>query len=319
MTDLDWRPAAPLDNLKRRAVIKAQARDWFAQRAIIEVDTSPLCLVPVSDPNIESVEVQFSAERGRRYLQTSPEHAMKRLLAAGAPDIYQMCTVFRDGEAGARHQPDFTLIEWYRHGYRLEDIVTDTVSLLTTLLDEAFPALPVRRQSFRQAFVDATGCDPVTGPLDDLIAAAGNSITTDGLDRDQLLDWMLISEVVPTFPATSLTVLHHYPASQAALARLCPNDNDVADRFEVFLGDLELANGFVELTSAEQQRRRFEADLERRTARGDDAHPLDEQLLAALECGLPACSGVAVGFDRVLMLALDEPDIRRVQAFPACP
>lgn len=314
-----WRPSAPLDNLVRRAAIKATVRDWFAKQSVMEVDTSPLCMAPVSDVHIASVQAQLSSERHCRYLHTSPEYPMKRLLAAGAPDIYQLCTVFRDGEAGARHQPDFTLIEWYRLGFGLRDIEDDTVALLATVLKGTNGDVPVTRRSYRNAFVAATGLDPITASFEQLTAVSAADLGPANLERDALLDWLMVSAVIPTFSQRTLTVIEHYPASQAALARLCPSDERLADRFEVFYGDMELANGYVELTDPNQQRQRFNADLRHRIAHAQPVSPLDEQFLAALEYGLPPCAGVAVGLDRLVMAAIGEPDIRRVQSFPAIP
>lgn len=319
MSRPEWQPSAPLANLTRRAAIKATVRAWFAKQTVTEVDTSPLCAAPVSDVHITSVQAQLAAERQCRYLHTSPEYPMKRLLAAGAPDIYQMCTVFRDDESGARHQPDFTLIEWYRLGFGLREIEADTVALLNTVLAGLDGDVPVARRSYRDAFIAATGLDPITASCEQLTAASTADKSPTNLKRDALLDWFMVSTVIPTFSPCTLTIIDHYPASQAALARLCPADDALADRFEIFYGDIELANGYVELTDSKQQRQRFNADLRHRVAHGQPVYPLDEQFLAALEYGLPPCAGVAVGLDRLVMAAIGESDIRRVQSFPARP
>jgi len=317
-----WRPRADWSVLALRARMLAAARQWFAARDIIEVDTPVLTPRGVTDPNIESVAAELASTPARRwFLHTSPEYAMKRLLAAGAPDIYQICHVFRDGEHGRYHQPEFALMEWYRHGQDLDAVVADTLSLLHTLLAPSLgePATVTRRH--RDAFLEAAGVDPLTAGDEAVIAAAaaaGGGETVS--DRDAALDFLMGTRVAPALaPAGTLAVLTHYPAAQAALAALDSADPRLALRFEVFLNGRELANGFVELTDADEQRERFAADRAARRARGRPDRLPDECLLAALAHGLPATAGVAVGFDRVVMAAAGSDDIRRVQAFPLIP
>ena len=314
-----WRPGAGWPVLALRARLLAAAREWFSAHAITEVDTPVLTPRGVTDPNIESVRAELAATPGRRwFLHTSPEYAMKRLLAAGAPDIYQICHVFRDGEHGRCHQPEFTLMEWYRHGQDLDAAVADTLSLLQTLLApcRGKPATVVRRH--RDAFLETTGIDPLTADDPAVVAAAAASGGGEAVsDRDAALDFLMGTRVAPALaPAGTLTALTHYPAAQAALAALDASDPRLALRFEVFLDGRELANGFVELTDAGEQRERFKADRAVRRARGRPDMCPDETLLAALAHGLPATAGVAVGFDRVLMAAAGSDDIRRVQSFP---
>ena len=295
----------------------ATARGFFSARDVLEVETPALSRAAVSDPHIESIKAMLGTGRAH-FLRTSPEFPMKRLLCAGWPDIFEIGKVFRDGEAGLRHQPEFTMVEWYRLGFGLRDIEQDTVEFLAALLDARHLGCPPEAIEYRDAFRRYAGVDAPTATIpalaeacraDERLAAAL------GERRDDWLDLILATRIAPQFPADRLTVLRHYPRSQAALARACPDDPAVADRFEVFLGELELANGFVELRDAREQAERFEADQARRREAGQPVRPQDERLLAALQHGLPACAGVAVGFDRLVMINEMTDDIRRVQTF----
>ncbi len=286
---------------------------------MLEVDVPALSRAAVSDPNIDSLEVAARvAGDDALYLGTSPEYPMKRLLAAGYPDIFSVARVFRDGELGRRHEPEFTLIEWYRRGYDLADMARETTELIAAVLDR--PALAAQCSSlcYRDAFEDAIGLDPHTAPVDALVAAAGTDEDLRqslGEDRDAWLDLLLCTRIAPGFPEDRLTVLTHYPASQAALARLDPEDPALALRFEVFLGKLELANGYVELADAGEQRERFLREQENRRSANRHVAPLDDRLLAALASGFPDCAGVAVGFERLHMLYEGANDIADVITF----
>jgi lysyl-tRNA synthetase class 2 len=243
---------------------------------------------------------------------------MKRLLCAGYPDIYQVCKVFREAEAGRRHSPEFTLVEWYRHGHSLRRMMEESAAFIAALIEPQRLAGPPRFIEYRDAFREYADLDPERSALALLAEAAGadrGMIDALGERRDAWLDLVLSICVVPRFAAGRMTVLYHYPASQAALARLCPADPAVADRFEIFYGDLELANGFVELRDAGEQLRRFESDQVARRQRGQQTRPPDRRLIAALESGLPDCAGVAVGFDRLLMINEMSEHIRQVQTF----
>jgi lysyl-tRNA synthetase class 2 len=313
---MNWRPSSPVKVAQRRARMLATARRFFADRNVLEVDTPALSRTTASDPQIRSFHVDVAGQ-GERFLQTSPESYMKRLLAAGYPDIYSICHVFRDGEIGRLHQPEFTMIEWYRLGFEFDAIIAETTSLIAELIER--PTLQdVRAFEYGDAFAEFAGVDPLMATIDELAEASGaddSLFASLGDDRDAWLDLLLSTKVAPRFPGDRLTVLRHYPASQAALARVCPRDPAAADRFEVFLGSLELANGFVELRDPAEQRRRIEADNAARRTTGTDTVPIDEALLAALDAGLPFCAGVAAGFDRLLMTALGCSDIRDVLAF----
>ena len=293
-----------------------RARRFFRARDVLEVATPALGCYPATDPNIDNVRI--AELRGATvYLQTSPESFMKRLLADGYPDIYGICRVFRGGEVGRLHQPEFTMVEWYRHGFGLDAMITETVAFVAGLLGQ--PALlDARTVEYGAAFRQFAGVDPLDAGIDELAdAAAADASLRDSLgnDREAWLDLLLSRRFAPGFDGDRITVLRHFPASQAALARTCPANDRLADRFEVFYGGIELANGFVELRDAAEQRRRMLADLEKRRASAREPLPVDAPLLAALESGLPECAGVAVGFERLLMIASGADDIRDVLTF----
>lgn len=314
-----WRPAAGMPALRLRARLLERTREFFRSRAVLEVETPLAVARGVTDVQIAAVQLQGDPPR---FLHTSPEYAMKRLLAAGAGDIYQVSKVFRAGERSALHNPEFTLVEWYRLGMSMAGIMEETAALAATLLREGWPcaAAPVEHLSYQQAFARELGIDPLTiedGALRQrcellgLSGAASPSIT-----RDDLLDFLVATQIGPRLGGTALTLLHHYPASQAALAQLDAADPRTALRFELYAGGVELANGYVELADAAEQSRRFAADRAQRLRRGLPDITPDENLLAALAHGLPPCAGVALGFDRVAMLAAGATGIDAVLAFP---
>lgn len=316
----DWRPLAPLAVLRERATALARAREFFAARGVLEVDTPLLVNAPVSDPHIHSAVVRLvapGARAPRLYLHTSPEYAMKRLLAAGSGDIYQICHVMRAGERGRLHNPEFTLIEWYRIGFSLDALMDEVEELVRLLLGTAGSARRRERLSYRDAFLRELGLD-VLGATSAELARAAAPLGFDGPpdDRDEVLELLMGALVGPRLGREALTFVHGYPASQAALARLDPDDRRLAKRFELYCEGLELANGFHELASASEQRERFARDRAERRRRALPAAPPDERLLAALASGLPDCAGVALGFDRTLMLATGATEIDGVLAFP---
>lgn len=294
-----------------------RARTFFATRDMLEVDTPILSRFSVTDPNIESLSAALDQEPDL-YLQTSPEYKMKRLLAAGFGDIFQICKVFRDGELGRNHLPEFTMIEWYRLNFGLQEIMRETIGFVAALLDRADLPATAEIISYQGAFKNTLGLDPLSADIAELARCANADEqlrAAIGNDRDAWLDFVLADRVAPRFASSGLTAICHYPASQAALARLCPDDAAVADRFEVYYGNLELANGFVELTDVDEQMRRFEDDRMVRRRNGKADHRIDDEFIGALRAGLPACAGVAVGFDRVLMLHEDRSNLRAVTNF----
>lgn len=315
-----WRPSAGIGKARRRAAALERARRFFAGRNVLEVETPVLSGDAVTDRHVDNVGAVLDLQPGSQfYLRTSPEYFMKRLLCAGYPDIYEIGRVFRDGESGRRHQPEFTMVEWYRAGFGLHDMIDETVEFVTAVLDRDLLAGDAHRMTYRGAFEATLGVDPSHAPIETLESLAGPEHGLSqalGNDRDAWLDLLQSVRITPGFPPDRLTVVYHYPASQAALARLCPDDDAVADRFEVFLGGLELANGFVELRDADEQLRRFEADRKARRAAGKPAPGIDQAFIAALRSGLPDCAGVAVGFDRLMMINERCSDIRDVLTFP---
>jgi elongation factor P--(R)-beta-lysine ligase len=294
-------------------------RASFDAESVLEVDTPTLSTAAVSDVNIESLAVRSKLTEAPLYLHTSPEFCMKRLLASGYPDIYSICRVYRDGELGRRHQAEFTMVEWYRLGFGLADIIANTLEVIAVALDDPKLTDDVLVLDYISAFIDVSDVDPLQASIDDLanVADADDSLRQAlGDARDDWLDLILTTKIAASFAADKLTVLQHYPASQAALAQICPDDSAVADRFEVFIGPVELANGYVELTDADVQAERIASDQEVRELRGQLVRPHDRSLLAALESGLPACAGVAMGLERLQMMHDKTDDIRNVMTFP---
>jgi lysyl-tRNA synthetase class 2 len=326
----DWRPSASQQHLRERAALLRRAREFFAARAVAEVDTPVVVNAPVSDVHIHSATVRLEADAATGaaapplFLHTSPEYAMKRLLAAGSGDIYQICHVVRGFECGRLHNPEFTLIEWYRLGFSLEQLMDEVEALVRTLLGNAAPSAS-ERVSYREVFLREIGLDPLSASPAALAEAArplrlagklasGAAATPPG--RDEWLELLMGALIGPRLGRDTLTFVHGYPASQAALARLDEADPRVAQRFELYCAGIELANGFRELAAAAEQRARFERDNARRRELGLPVFPLDERLLAALAAGLPDCAGVALGFDRTLMLAVGAARLEEVLPFP---
>ena len=320
----DWRPTASLEALKLRATLLARIRTFFARQGVLEVDTPSLSAAAATDPALHSFRTDWHgpalASGDSLYLHTSPEFPMKRLLAAGTGSIYQICKVFRDGEAGRYHNPEFTLLEWYRIGYDHLDLMDEVEVLLREVLADVAPFGAVDHWTYRDLFREVAGVDPLTDTVERLAKALRSRDINppEGLaldDRDTWLD-LLLTHVVEPAMGTGLVFVRDYPASQAALARLRPGQPPVAARFEVYLGGIELANGFHELADAGEQRARFEQDNVRRARRGDAVVDIDERLLAAISTGLPDCAGVALGIDRLLMAAGRYEHMADVTAFP---
>ena len=306
--------SASPDVLRLRAGLLARIREFFAERGVLEVETLALSSAGISDPAIESVGASVGGRQ--HWLHTSPEFAMKRLLAAGIGDSYQICRVFRDGELGRWHQPEFTLLEWYRVGWDETALMDEVEQLIRRAVGDSVRFGSAPRLTYARAFERCLGIDPHGGltELPGRLESLGIDVP-DGLDRDALLDLALSEAVVAGFDPDALTFIHDYPASQAALAAIKPQTPPVAARFEAFARGIELANGFRELTDAAEQRARFVREIETRRARGQPVAPLDEDFLAALEQGLPACSGVAVGVDRLVALAAGLDNVAAAMSF----
>lgn len=313
---VNWQPTASLENIQTRARLLQSIRAFFAERNVLEVETPILSPAAITDPQLESFSTHF--QQHEFYLQTSPEFYMKRLLASGSGDIYQLARVFRNDELGRYHNPEFSLLEWYRLGYDHHQLMDEIEALLSILLQTE--TLPIQRISYQQAFINQLQIDPLQVTPTELKQYAEvnhieipQGMSTD--DKDMWLDWFMLERVTPGFPKNSFTFLYDYPASQAALARLAHNDSRIAHRFELFFGELELANGFYELTDAHEQKERFVAENKTRQQNGQKTMPIDEHLLDALKAGLPDCSGVAIGVDRLLMLLTKARQINQVMSF----
>ena len=311
------------DFLVRRADMLKSARDFFDRNGYVEVETPALQVSPGMEPYLKPFATTFRDPQGNRrdmFLHTSPEFAMKKLLAAGMQRIFQMARVFRDGERSAKHHPEFTMLEWYRAGADWRSLADETAEFVRAVcgpvarygdhschLAAPWEFLSVAEATERATGIDllATAPDPLSPDTDALrFAADGIGVRTDDGDTwDDIFFRIFLERIEPGLGVEVPTVLHSYPASMAALARISPNDPRVSDRFEIFICGLELANGYGELTDAAEQRRRFAAMTEQRIAAGRDPVPVDEEFLAALEQGMPDCAGIALGFDRLVMLA----------------
>jgi len=314
----------PVDSLhaalRLRARLYARVRRFFAERDVLEIETPILSAAGNTDPNIESFTTRFSghvdAGAPLRWLRTSSEFPQKRLLAAGISDCYELGRVFRNGEAGRRHNPEFTMLEWYRVGWDHRRLIDETVELVRAALALVGKSAEVQKYTYRELFRTALNLDPFAASDAELQAALGDvQIDAHGLWRDDWLDLLLTHRIQPTFPVDRITVISDYPATQCALAKIRADDSPVAERFELYVGAQELANGYHELTDAAEQRARFERDNARRRQRGLIEVPIDARLLAALEQGMPDCAGVALGVERLLMAMLGTDDIRDVLAF----
>ncbi len=316
---IDWRPSASTETLLIRARLLQRIRAFFQAREVLEVETPLLSHAAVTDPHLESFMVSGSQAVRPRYLHTSPELAMKRLLAAGSGPIYQVCKVFRAGEAGRWHNPEFSMLEWYRPGFDHLQLMAELDDLVRELLDGYRSLMPTLKLGYREAYQRYVGTDPLSASIAELQAVVKqHGINVAGLDethKDPWLDLLMTHVIEPALPPASPVFIYDYPASQAALARIRPDTPPVAERFELYLGGMELANGFHELTDAVEQRQRFAADLACREARELPWVQEDERFLAALEAGLPACAGVAVGIDRLVMLAASVNSIPEVLTF----
>lgn len=315
----DWRPSASMEVLKQRALVLQKIRLFFIERNVLEVDTPALSHATVTDEHLHSFSTQFnhpfSSQARTLYLQTSPEFAMKRLLCAGSGAIYQICKSFRNEETGQFHNPEFTMLEWYRPGFDHLQLMTEIDELIQMVLG-CGKAEQVTYQEIFQRHLD---CDPLTATLADLKLLASHhgyaEIAASENNGDTLLMLLFSQHVEPYIGQVRPCFVMDFPASQAALAKISPSNPLVAERFELYFKGIELANGFNELTDGAEQRRRFEQDNAKRQNKGVDRMPVDENFITAMFSGLPTCAGVALGIDRLLMLALGCTKIEQVIAF----
>lgn len=314
-----WQPTASLSNLQQRARLLAQIRQFFAKRQVMEVDTPCLSQGTVTDLHLSAFSTQFihPLQSGEQtlYLQTSPEYAMKRLLCAGSGCIYQIAKAFRNEEAGRFHNPEFTLLEWYRVGFDDRQLMDEVDALVQLLL--SCPA--AQRLSYQQAFMQVLPLDPLAATLCELQALACElgyaHIARNERNPDTLLQLLFSEKVEAEIAQQRPCFVYDFPASQGALARIDPDNPAVARRFELYFKGIELANGFYELADAQEQAQRFAHDNQLRKAAGLPEKPVDHALLAALAQGLPDCAGVALGLDRLFMLALNAERIEQVLTF----
>lgn len=312
MNSRDWQPTTDRQMLQARAELLAAIRRFFSARGILEVDTPILSFGTGTDPALDPVRALLF--NGEAFLQTSPEFAMKRLLAAGSGPIYQLAKAVRNGETGSRHNPEFTMLEWYRPGISLDELMDEVESLVAALLGPG----RFRRVTYSTLFEHHLGIDPFDCTPEDLKSLARTHIDTslDSENPDHWLDLLFSHCIEPDLQDP--VFIMDYPASQAALAKVETDaqGRTVARRFELVIGGMEIANGYQELTDADEQRQRFDRDNARRRQEGLPELPVDERLLAALTHGLPECAGVAVGVDRLLMLKTGREDIGLVISFP---
>lgn len=324
---IDWQPSASIETLRERARLMAKVRGFFAQRDVLEVETPVLGQGGSTDVHLVSLHTLARTDRGQRrlWLQTSPEFHMKRLLAAGSGPIFQLARSFRDGEVGARHNIEFTMLEWYRPGFSLTQLIDETTTLVANMLP-SFSG-PVVHYRYRELFHTHLEVDPFNTSLDKLrvLAAERGQMPAKALadeGRDTCLDLLMSMVIEPQLGQSELSVVIDYPASQASLARRHQDADGewVASRFELYLNGIELANGYDELTDAEEQRARFAEDNAERRRLGLPEVDVDERLLAALEHGMPEGAGVALGVDRLIQLALGKARLEDVLTFstPNC-
>lgn len=315
-----WQPSAPIANLLKRAEIMNEIRRFFSDRGVREVETPAMSQATVTDVHLVPFDTQYvgpgAADGLKLYLMTSPEYHMKRLLAAGSGPIYQLGRSFRNEESGRYHNPEFTMLEWYRPHYDMYRLMNEVDDLLQQVLEcESAEML-----TYQQAFQRHLDVDPLSADKAQLREVAETlgvgDVAHQEDDRDTLLQLLFAVGVEVNIGRDKPAFVYHFPATQASLAEISTEDHRVAERFEVYFKGIELANGFRELTDSAEQRLRFEQDNRKRAARGLPVQPIDENLLDALSAGIPDCAGVALGVDRLIMLALKAESISEVIAFP---
>ena len=312
-----WQPTASVKNLLTRAKLLAEIRRFFTDRGLLEVETPVLSEFGVTDVHLATFSTEFISPFGEQsktlWLSTSPEYHMKRLLAAGSGPIFQIGKVFRNEEAGNRHNPEFTMLEWYRPHFDMYRLINEVDDLLQQILE----CPPAESMSYQFAFQQYVGLDPLSADLSELAEKAKKHqlIGAENENRDTLLQFLFSTVVEPQIGQEAPVVVYHFPASQAALAQISSEDLRVAERFEFYYKGLELANGFHELSDAREQLRRFQQDNLQREKMGLPVRAIDTRLLAALQAGIPNCSGVALGVDRLLMIAIATESIKDVISF----
>lgn len=321
---MSWQPTLTWQNAQKRAEILSLVRQFFAERNVIEVETPALSLGTVTDAHLEALTARYNfladshdSQSVDLYLQTSPEFHMKRLLAAGYGCIFQIAKAFRHEQAGRHHNPEFTMLEWYRLGFDHFELMSEVGQLLQKVLHCAMP----EQKTYQQVFIEHVGIDPLVSNRESLLAVikehekVSNWLIAEAND-DILLQFIFSEIIEPKIGNVTPCFIYNFPHSQASLAKICPNDDRVAQRFECYFKGIELVNGFNELTDADNQITRFQADNEQRVEQDLYEKPIDKNFIAALNHGLPQCSGVALGIDRLVMLALQVNHIEQVISFP---
>lgn len=322
MEDL-WKPACDLKQLRLRAQMLSNIRGFFDRRSVLEVETPLLCQATGTDPQLDffSAEYHFAPKNKTMYLQTSPEFAMKRLLAAGSGSIFQICKAFRNGESGRFHNPEFSILEWYRIDFTLWQLIDEVIDLLTEVLNEHYVVESVEKISYVDAFEKVTGLNALEFCQESYALYASQNSINDAIiccenDHSMWLDFIFSYKVQPALKDLDICIVYGYPAIQSSLARINSENSAIADRFEVFIKGIEIGNGFFELSDAEEQENRFKQENKARSLKGLVAVEKDKLFLDALKFGLPDCSGIALGLDRLLMVMTNTQALSDVIAFP---
>jgi lysyl-tRNA synthetase class 2 len=319
----DWRPTCSVEHLRLRAQVLADIRKFFAERSVLEVETPLLSQGIGTDPQLAFFTTEYSLvpQKQTLFLQTSPEFAMKRLLAAGSGSIYQIAKAFRNGESGRFHNPEFTMLEWYHVGFKLAELMDECADLIARLFDYRKPLMETERFTYQAIFQRYTGLDPLEFSYPQFCAYAldnqlPEAVSICGNDHAIWLDFIFSHKVQPYLGRNALCMVYGFPVCQSSLARINEHDPLITDRVELFIDGVELGNGYFELTDAKEQSERFDKELDIRRQRNLPASVKDERLIAALQAGLPECSGMAIGLDRLLMLLSDSASIEDVLGFP---
>jgi lysyl-tRNA synthetase class 2 len=318
-----WKPACEIKQLRLRAQMLSTIRSFFDRKAVLEVETPLLCQATGTDPQLDFFSTKYHSlpKDKTMYLQTSPEFAMKRLLAAGSGSIFQICKAFRNGESGRFHNPEFSILEWYQVDFNLEQLIDEVIDLLTELLDGYCVIESVKKVSYGDVFKQVTGLNAFNFCQQSYESYASKNSISDaikicGSDHSMWLDFIFSHQVQPQLKKYTICIVDSYPAIQSSLARINSHNPDIADRFEVFIKGIEIGNGFFELSDANEQESRFNQENKIRHIKGLELVEKDQLFLQALKAGLPDCSGIALGLDRLLMIMTNTQDIEDVISFP---
>ena len=323
-----WMPACDIEHLRLRATVLSAIRTFFEQRSVLEVETPLLCHATGTDPQLDFFSSNYHCVPNNKgiknkemFLQTSPEFAMKRLLAAGSGSIFQICKAFRNGESGRLHNPEFSILEWYRLGFNLDQLMAEVAELLVQLMKNHCHIESVHKVSYSELFEQVTGLNPLVFCQKSYARYASENAIGDAVsicenDHAMWLDFMFSFKVQPVLANHQIAMVYGYPAIQSSLARINQDNPLIADRFEVFINGVEIGNGFFELSDAKEQERRFDQEISSRCTKGLPAVEKDKRFLEALQFGLPDCSGIALGLDRLLMMIANVETLNDVIAFP---